>query len=141
MDRKAGHFILHQGFLPNSGVVSARKNELRDLPFRMLTGGILTLAVTGIAAIIGEVWSGILAVFPVIGIVLAVFTHKTQGSDQVAHVYHRIVRGLYSFAGFFLALAILWPRIEFWSACVIALLFAAVIQIVIQWRVSLNKLM
>lgn len=111
---------------------SVVRSSLADLPYRMLTGALLTLAVTGAAATLGEVWSGLLAVFPILGLVLAVFTHRSLGPRQVAHMYRGMVKGLYSFAAFFLVLAILWPRVEFWVACAIAIGTGVVVQAAVQ---------
>lgn len=118
--------------LPPSGPVINTVNSLTDLPYRMLTGAILTVVVTGAAAALGEVWSGLLAAFPIIGLVLAVFTHKTLGPAQVAHMYRGMIKGLYSFATFFFVLAVLWPRVEFWSTCAIAIAAGTAVQAVIQ---------
>jgi uncharacterized membrane protein (GlpM family) len=126
--------------LPQSLPSSAVKGSLSDLPYRMITGGLLTLAVTGAAASLGEVWSGLLAVFPIIGLVLAVFTHRAQGPYQVAHMYRGMVRGLYSFAAFFLVLALLWPQVALWSACALAIGAGVVVQAVVQWFALPHKL-
>ena len=88
--------------LPRIKPSASPKAKLHDLPWRMLVGALLTFSVTTLAAALGEVWSGILAVFPVIGLVLAVFTHNTLGPAHVAQVYRGMVKGLYSFAAFFL---------------------------------------
>ncbi len=124
--------ILAPRILPRGLPLSAPGPGLSDLPYRMLTGALLTLLVTTVAASLGGVWAGLLAVFPVIGLVLAVFIHRAQGPQQVAHVYRGMVHGLYSFVAFFLALGLLWPRIEFWSACILAVAAGIAVQAVIQ---------
>ncbi|MGB4074126.1 hypothetical protein [Pseudomonas sp.] len=127
--------------LPPSGSASTEDNSLTDLPYRMFTGAILTLAVTGAAATLGEVWSGLLAVFPIIGLVLSVFTHRTLGPRQVAHMYRGMVKGLYSFTAFFLVLAVLWPRVEFWTACATAVGAGVAVQAVVQGLLWPNKIL
>ena len=131
--------VLAPRALPPSEPISTGGGSLADLPYRMLTGAMLTLAVTATAASLGEVWSGLLAVFPIIGLVLAVFTHRAQGPHHVAHMYRGMVKGLYSFATFFLALAVLWPRVEFWSACAIAVGASIAAQAVVQGLLRPNK--
>jgi len=131
--------VLAPRLLPHSLPSTTPRASLNDLPYRIITGGLLTLAVTGAAATLGEVWSGLLAVFPVIGLILAVFTHRAQGPQQVAHVYRGMVRGLYSFAAFFLALAVLWTRQEFWSVCAIAIGAGITIQVLVQFLVLPKK--
>jgi uncharacterized membrane protein (GlpM family) len=118
--------------MPPSAVAARTGN---DLPLRMLTGGLLTVAVTGTAASLGAMWSGILAVFPIIGLVLAVFTHRAQGAGPVAQMYRGMVRGLYSFAVFFLVLALLWPRAGMWLSCAVALSAGVAVQAIVQWAI------
>lgn len=103
-----------------------------DLPWRMLAGALLTLAVTSAATTLGQVWSGIFAAFPVLGLILAVFTQRAQGGPQVTQFYRGMVRGLYSLVGFFATLALLWPRLGFWLPCLLACAVAPCIQI--RWR-------
>jgi hypothetical protein len=122
--------------LPSGGASFAPRGELNDLPHRMIAGALLTLGVTEAAALLGGVWSGFLAAFPIVGMILAVFTHRNQGKQQVAHLYRGMVQGLYSFAIFFLLLALLWPNVEFWSACALAIGAGVVVQAVIQWYIK-----
>lgn len=121
-------FVLTPRVLPPSKSVATTGGSLTDLPYRMITGALLTLGVTETAAVLGEVWSGLLAVFPIIGLVLSVFTHRALGPHQVTHLYRGMVQGLYSFAVFFLVLALLWPHVEFWTACAIAVGAGFVVQ-------------
>ncbi len=81
-----------------------------DLPVRMLAGALLTLLVTAVATRVGEAWSGLLTAFPVITLVLGVFTHQQGGANQVAQLFRGMVFGLYAFCGFFVTLALLLPR-------------------------------
>lgn len=127
--------------LPPSGPSPASGGSLADLPYRMLTGALLTLSVTGAASTVGEVWSGLLAVFPIIGLVLAVFTHRTMGASQVARMYRGMVKGLYSFAAFFLVLAVLWPQVDIWNACVIAVGAGVAVQLVAQRPFGPSKML
>lgn len=76
-----------------------------EIGVRMLTGAVLTIAVTAVAGTIGQTWSGLLAVFPVIGTVLAVFSHASQGAAFAATVLRSMTMGLYSFAAFCLLLS------------------------------------
>lgn len=134
-----GSLLLAPKVLPNTTPMAGRGLAANDLPYRMITGMLLTLGVTAAAASLGEVWSGILAVFPIIGLVLAVFTHRADGAHQVAHMYRGMVRGLYSFGAFFLLLALLWPRVEFWTALALAVGAGVCVQAVVQWLVLPNK--
>jgi hypothetical protein len=99
----------------------------------MLVGAFLTLSVTTLASALGEVWSGILAVFPVIGLVLAVFTHNTLGPTHVTQVYRGMVKGLYSFVAFFLTLTLLLPKTSILIAALSSVVIAIVMQVIIQF--------
>lgn len=114
--------------LPRTKPTTPPNTKLHDLPWRMLVGALLTFSVTTLAGTLGEVWSGILAVFPVIGLVLAVFTHTTLGPTHVTQVYRGMVKGLYSFVAFFLTLTLLLPE----TSILIAVLSSAVVAIVTQ---------
>jgi uncharacterized membrane protein YvlD (DUF360 family) len=65
--------------------------QFNDLPLRMLAGGLFTLVVTALAYVLSSQWSGLLAVFPIIGSVMAIFTHIMQGSEAVTMLYHGTV--------------------------------------------------
>lgn len=111
--------------------------KLNDLPWRMLVGALLTFLVTTLAATLGEVWSGIFAVFPVIGLVLAVFTHNTLGAPHVTQVYRGMVKGLYSFGAFFLTMTLLLPKNSIWIACLSSIIVAIFTQVIVQSVVRL----
>jgi hypothetical protein len=98
----------------------------------MLVGALLTFSVTTLAGALGAVWSGILAVFPVIGLVLAVFTHNTLGPTHVTQVYRGMVKGLYSFATFFLTLTLLLAKTSILMATLSSIATAIATQVIIQ---------
>jgi uncharacterized membrane protein (GlpM family) len=119
--------------LPRTKPTATPNTKLHDLPWRMLVGALLTFSVTTLAGALGEVWSGILAVFPVIGLVLAVFTHNTLGPTHVTQVYRGMVKGLYSFAAFFLALTLLLPKTSILIAALSSVVVAIVTQVILQF--------
>ncbi len=85
------------------------------LVYRMLAGALLTLAVTLLASTVGERWSGMLAVFPVLGSVLAVFSHQSHGVAFTTVLLRSLSTGLYSFAAFCLVLALALPSLGLWA--------------------------
>jgi len=99
-----------------------------DLPIRMLAGALLTLLVTAVASRVGEAWSGLLTAFPVITLVLGVFTHREAGAGQVALLFRGIGIGLYAFCAFFIVLSLLLPRIGVVPAFLAAIATAVVVQ-------------
>ncbi|WP_130802562.1 hypothetical protein [Acinetobacter ihumii] len=122
--------ILTPLILPKLSTISLPTRQFNDLALRMLTGGIFTLTVTTLAYVLNSQWSGLLAVFPIIGSVMAIFTHIMQGSEAVAMLYHGTVRGLYSLTTFFIALATGWNSFDFWSVVVVGVLMAIMVQLV-----------
>lgn len=100
-----------------------------DLPIRMLAGALLTLLVTAVATRVGEAWSGLLTAFPVITLVLGIFTHREAGSDQVALLFRGMALGLYAFCGFFIALSLLLPRFGVPPAFSGAIVVAVLVQV------------
>ncbi|THU00226.1 hypothetical protein E9531_10665 [Lampropedia puyangensis] len=113
-----------------SGRPAARSG--RDLPMRMGTGAGLTLLITAIAAHLGPTWSGMIAAFPIIGLVLVLFTHISQGAGPVAFLMRGNVQGLYSFVAFFSMLVWVWPHGSLWAGVLLAIPAAFAAQGVVQ---------
>ncbi|EJM12431.1 hypothetical protein PMI22_05286 [Pseudomonas sp. GM21] len=91
-------------------IVSGPAPKSDKLLLRMLAGALLTLAVTLLASTVGERWSGLLAVFPVLGSVMAVFSQQTRGPAFTAALLRATATGMYSFAAFCLVLALTLPH-------------------------------
>lgn len=85
----------------------SRVTRAYEIAFRMVSGAILTVLVTTFASSVGAVWSGLLAVFPILAIVLAVFSHSTQGPAFSASLLRGMITGLYSFVAFCFTLSIM----------------------------------
>lgn len=111
-----------------TGHAPAARLGIGDLAVRMLGGALLTLAVTTLSASMGAAWSGLLSVFPLLGIVLAVSAQRAHGADFVALLMRGMVIGRASFAAFFAVTATLLPRYDVWLSFVCA----AVVSIVVQ---------
>jgi HD-like signal output (HDOD) protein len=103
-----------------------------ELPLRMLAGAAVTLAVTTLAAAIGPSWSGMFAVFPVITIVMSVFSHRASGPAFTATLLRAMIWGLYSLASFCLALAVLLPR----QSISVSFLAAIAVSVAVQWALK-----
>jgi uncharacterized membrane protein (GlpM family) len=118
-----------QSGLPRvAGPVPAARVGLTDLTMRMLAGALLTVAVTSLSASMGAAWSGVLSVFPLLGIVLAVSAQRAHGADFVALLTRGMVIGRGSFAAFFAVLAILLPRYGVWLSFACAALISIAVQ-------------
>ena len=98
-----------------------------DVPLRMVVATLVVLAVTALAPIIGPRLSGLLSPFPVFGVLLAVFTHRSCGADSAAAVLEGLLLGLLAPAVFFLVLAVLLPPLGL-SAFLVSTVAALAIQ-------------
>lgn len=80
-----------------------------DLPARALAALALVLALTAASGALGPHLSGLLAPFPIITSVLAVFTHAHGGAVQLDLLLRNFLRGFYGFAAFCFALTTALP--------------------------------
>ena len=78
-----------------------------ELALRMAAGAALTLLVTTLAAMAGTRLSGLLALFPVLSAILAVFAQRSGGAAAAIALLAALARGLSSLAAFCLTLALL----------------------------------
>jgi hypothetical protein len=76
-----------------------------DLPARALAALVLVIAISAASGALGPNLSGLLAPFPVITSVLAVFTHAHGGRVQVRVLLRNFLVGFYGFATFCFVLA------------------------------------
>ena len=72
-----------------------------DLPARILVATSFVLTITAVANQLGPQLSGLVAPFPVFGLVFAVFAHAQQGSSACAVVLRGIVLGSGAYTAFF----------------------------------------
>lgn len=77
-----------------------------DLPVRAASALALVLVLTALAGHLGAHLSGLLAPFPVVASVLAVFTHILHGDEDVARILRGFVLGLVAYAMFCFTLAV-----------------------------------
>ncbi len=77
-----------------------------DLPLRAFCALLLVLALAAAAGWLGSRLSGLLAAFPVISSVLAVFTHTQRGADEFLRLGRGLIAGFFAFALFCFTLAV-----------------------------------
>lgn len=82
-----------------------------DLPVRLVLIVSLVLGVTAAAPALGPEVSGVLASFPLRGIILTVFAHRVAGPGAAQGVMRGMLAGLFSFAVFFYVLSLLLTRL------------------------------
>jgi hypothetical protein len=95
----------------------------------MAAGAVLTFIVTSISGSVGAAWSGLLAVFPLLGVILSVSSHRAHGPEFVISLFRGMVLGRFSFAAFCLALAFALPR----ERPLAAFVFATALAMLVQW--------
>lgn len=88
----------------------------------------LVLALTAVSGALGAHLSGLLAPFPVIATVLAVFTHAHGGAAQVGVLLRNFLFGFYGFAAFCFVLAIALPSLATTAAFALATAAALAVQ-------------
>lgn len=99
-----------------------------DLPARALAALGLVLTLTALSGALGPHLSGLLAPFPVITSVLAVFTHAQGNVAQVGLLLRNFLLGLYGFAAFCLTLAVTLPTLATAAAFGVATFAALAVQ-------------
>jgi hypothetical protein len=108
-----------------------------DLPLRALSAVALVLALTAVAGQLGAKLSGLLAPFPVIASVLAVFTHAQYGEQDLLRIMRGFVLGLVAYALFCFVLAVSLEDLGIAESFLLATLTALATQAValtITWR-------
>jgi uncharacterized membrane protein (GlpM family) len=110
---------------PKVAAEASHRASRQELLLRMAAGALLTLAVAQTAAHVGGQWSGMLALFPVLASVLAVFSHRHSGPGFAATLLQGLARGMFSLVAFFAVLAPLllrWTLAEAFGTAVVACL-------------------
>lgn len=125
--------------LPKSNIENKSLPGLKDLPIRMIVGMLLTISITSLANQLGAVWSGILSVFPVVTLVLVVFSHRSHGQEHVLQVFKGVSRGVYSFVTYFLIYALCIEHLGLWQALLASLTGSLLVQLIIRMKFLRNK--
>lgn len=99
-----------------------------DLPARALAAMSLVVALTAASGALGPSLSGLLAPFPVVTSVLAVFTHVHGGPDQVRILLRNFLTGFYGFAIFCFVLSIGLDTLSGPAAFSVAVMAALAVQ-------------
>jgi hypothetical protein len=91
---------------PSRGLLPYAPPPMWDLPLRAGCALALVLALTAVAGWLGPQLSGLLAPFPVITTVLAVFTHGQRGTDELLRLLRGLLSGFGAFTLFCFTLAV-----------------------------------
>lgn len=99
-----------------------------DLPARALAALGLVVVLTAVSGALGPHLSGLLAPFPIITSVLAVFTHGHGGVAPVTVLLRNFLVGFYGFAAFCFTLAVALPGMTTAAAFALATAMALAVQ-------------
>jgi hypothetical protein len=99
-----------------------------DLPLRALAALVLVVVLTAASGALGPHLSGLLAPFPIITSVLAVFTHGHQGVAQLRVLLRNFLLGFHGFAAFCFVLAVTLPDLSTAAAFGLATATAVAVQ-------------
>lgn len=80
-----------------------------DVPLRMLAGTAIVLAITAVAPVLGPRLSGVVATYPLLTAILAVFAHRLEGPWAALEALRGLLIGLFALVAFQFALAALLP--------------------------------
>jgi hypothetical protein len=108
-----------------------------DLPLRALSALALVLALTAVAGQLGAKLSGLLAPFPVITSVLAVFTHAQHGERELRLIMRGLVMGFVAYALFCFVLAVsleAFGTAGGFLAATLAALATQAVALTVSWR-------
>lgn len=109
-----------------------------DLPVRMACGAALVWLISALAETLGARAAGVLALFPVLGTVVTVFSHRNSGVAFVIVLLRSMLWGNFAMLSFCATLAVLLPVVPlivvFSAAILVALTVNALTGIV--WRKS-----
>jgi len=125
--------------LPKSNIQNKTLPGLKDLPIRMIVGMLLTISITSLAHQLGAIWSGILAVFPVVTLVLVVFSHRSHGQGHVIQVFKGLSRGVYSFVAYFVIYALYIEHLGLWQTLLASFSGSLLVQLVIRMKFLRSK--
>ncbi len=101
-----------------------------EILIRMFAGAVLVVAVTYFAATLGAHLSGLFAAFPVMSMVLAVFSQRQSGREFAICLLRGIVLGSYAFLAFSVVLGWTLPNFGLALAFLAATASATVAQLV-----------
>jgi hypothetical protein len=82
-----------------------------DLPARMLLAVVFVYGITTFADVLGPQLSGLIAPFPVFGLIMSIFTHQQSGSGAALKLFRSYVMSSTGYACFFLIVGLALPTL------------------------------
>jgi len=107
-----------------------------ELMARMVAGALQVLIVTTIASVVGTQWAGLMAMFPVLGSVLGVFSLRRNGPLYVAQLFRGMFLGFISFATLCTTVSLLLREFSPAQAFALSALTAILVQGIVYWAAT-----
>ncbi|MBL8518871.1 MAG: hypothetical protein JNM76_18050 [Betaproteobacteria bacterium] len=104
-----------------------------ELAVRMVAGATLVFLATWFASSLGPRLSGLVAMFPVLGTVLAVFSHRHAGAAFTTQLLRGMAAGFYAFITFCVVLALTLAPWGIGASFAAAIVAALAVQGVAKW--------
>ena len=110
-----------------------------DIPMRMTIATVFVVLLTGVAPALGPHLTGLLAPFPLFTAILAAFAHHQNGPDAAVDVLRGLLMGLFSFASFFIVLALMLEPTGILISFATAILLAFLLQGISLWLLQRRR--
>ncbi len=121
------------GFPRVTRLIGPSASSSIELLARMFAGGLLTVSVTQLSPVLGPKFSGLFAVFPVMGIVLAAFSHRASGNVFTIRLLRSMVAGFYSFTVFCLTITLALRAMSIAAGFALAFSFSLAVHFCVLW--------
>ncbi|WP_431221819.1 hypothetical protein ACQ86O_15240 [Serratia sp. L9] len=112
-----------------------------DMPLRILIIVLVVMGVTVAAPFLGAGVSGVIASFPLMAVILAVFSHVMAGFEAAQRVMRGLVGGLLGFAIFFWVLNLMLLSFSLAAAYACAIIAALSVQFLLLQRMRRQSVM
>lgn len=107
-----------------------------DIPARMIIATAYVVGLTAVAPTLGPHLTGLVSPFPLYALILAAFAHHLDGSLSAIKVLKGLLVGLFSFASFFVVVAVLVERAHLALVFALAIAVALVLQSASLWLLN-----
>lgn len=105
-----------------------RSTSRWDVPARAVVATVFLLTLTGLATTLGAGLSGLIAVYPLYTVVLALFAHRQEGAGGAVQILRGLLVGLFSFVCFYAAVSLSLTELGAFRAFALALCVALTVQ-------------
>ncbi len=104
-----------------------------EIWLRMAATAAMIAMVTATASLMGPTWTGIIATIPVLGTVMAVFTHARWGTAAVTRFMRSMTLSFIAFITFFVVVASTLEHLSVWQTYTLATIVALIVSPAVAW--------